>query len=254
MALVMNCDMGEGFGLYACGDDEGIMPYITVANVACGFHASDPVVMRKTVRLAKQYRVRVGAHPSFPDLQGFGRREMRMTREELSACIVYQVGALKAFLDAEGMPLNHIKPHGALYGLAARDEQTAHAICDAAEIFGVPLLGMAGTQHETVYTGRGIPFLAEYYIDLDYNDDGSLIITREHQAKDTAEAVTRAVRAVREGKTRSINGKDIPMRADCICVHSDTPGAIVLAKAVYNALAPFLAGNAPRAAVANGCA
>lgn len=252
MALVMNCDMGEGFGLYTCGDDEGIMPYITVANVACGFHASDPAVMRKTVRLAKQYRVKVGAHPSFPDLQGFGRREMKMTREELSACIIYQVGALKAFLDAEGMPLNHIKPHGALYGLAARDEQTAHAICDAAEIFGVPLLGMAGTQHETVYTGRGIPFLAEYYIDLDYNDDGSLIITREHQAKDTAEAVRRAVRAVREGKASSINGKDIPMRADCICVHSDTPGALVLAKAVHEALAPFLQGNAPRAAGASG--
>ena len=254
MALFMNCDMGEGFGLYTCGDDEGIMPYITAANVACGFHASDPAVMRKTVRLAKQYQVKVGAHPSFPDLQGFGRREMKMTRDELSACVMYQVGALKAFLDAEGMPLNHIKPHGALYGLAARDEQTAHAICDAAEIFGVPLLGMAGTQHETIYTGRGIPFLAEYYIDLDYNDDGSLIITREHEAKDTGEAVRRALRAVREGKTRSINGKDIPMRADCICVHSDTPGALVLAQAVHDALAPFLGANAPRTAGANGSA
>ena len=109
---------------------------------------------------------------------------------------------------------------------------------------------MAGTCHETVYTGRGIPFLAEYYIDLDYNDDGSLIITREHQARDTAEAARRAVRAASEGKARSINGKDIPMRADCICVHSDTPGALVLAQAVCAALAPFLAGNAPRAAVA----
>ena len=246
MALVMNCDMGEGYGLYTCGDDEGIMPYITLANVACGFHASDPSVMRKTVRLAKQHGVKVGAHPSFPDLQGFGRREMKMSRDELSACIVYQVGALKAFLDAEGMPLNHIKPHGALYGLAARDESTAHAICDAAELFGVPLLGMAATCHETVYTGRGLPFLAEYYIDLDYNDDGSLIITREHQAKDTAEAVRRAVRAAREGKATSINGKDIPMRADCICVHSDTPGALVLAKAVHAALAPFLEPSAAR--------
>ena len=165
---------------------------------------------------------------------------MKMSRDELSACILYQVGALKAFLDAEGMPLNHIKPHGALYGLAARDEQTAHAVCDAAELFGVPLLGMAGTCHETVYTGRGLPFLAEYYVDLDYDDDGSLIITREHQAKDTAEAVRRAVRAASEGKATSINGKDIPMRADCICVHSDTPGAVVLAKAVYAALTPFL--------------
>lgn len=240
MALVMNCDMGEGFGLYTCGDDEAMMPYISLANVACGFHASDPVVMRKTVRLARQYGVKVGAHPSFPDLQGFGRREIKMTREELSACITYQVGALKAFLDAEGMNLNHIKPHGALYGLAARDEQVAHAVCDATLPFGVPLLGMAGTCHEQVYAERGIPFLAEYYIDLDYDDTGALIITREHQAKDTAEVVRRAVRAVHEGKASSISGKDIPMRADCICVHSDTPGAIELAKAVFEALAPAL--------------
>lgn len=252
MALVMNCDMGEGYGLYTCGDDAGIMPYISLANVACGFHASDPAVMRKTVRLAKQYRVKVGAHPSFPDLQGFGRREMKMTRDELSACILYQVGALKAFLDAEAMPLNHIKPHGALYGLAARDEQTAHAICDAAELYGVPLLGMAGTCHETVYTARGLPFLAEYYVDLDYDDDGALIITREHEARDTAVAVRRAVRAASEGRATSINGKDIPMRADCICVHSDTPGALALAKAVCAALAPFLRGNAPQAAIAAG--
>jgi UPF0271 protein len=236
MALAINCDMGEAFGLYKCGDDEGIMPLITLANVACGFHASDPVVMRKTVRLAGAHGVKVGAHPSYPDLQGFGRREMRMTRDELSACLVYQVGALKAFLDAEGMPLNHIKPHGALYGVAARDEMVAHAMCDAAEVFGVPLLGMARTKHEEVYTKRGIGFLAEYYTDLDYNDDGSLIITREHEAKDPAEAARRSVRAVKEGKATSVTGKDIPMRADCVCVHSDTPGAVALARAVRQAV------------------
>ena len=152
MGIEINCDMGEAFGLYKCGDDEGIMPFITMANVACGFHASDPVVMRKTVRLAERHGVKVGAHPSYPDLQGFGRREIKMGRDELAAFLIYQVGALKAFLDAQGMPLNHIKPHGALYGVAARDEQVAHAVCDAAEIFGVPLLGMAGTKHEEVYT------------------------------------------------------------------------------------------------------
>jgi len=240
MALAINCDMGEAFSLYHCGDDEAIMPYITLANVACGFHASDPVVMRKTVRLAKKFDVKVGAHPSYPDLQGFGRREMKMSREELSACILYQVGALKAFLDAEAMPLNHIKPHGALYGVASRDETVANAVCDAAEVFGVPLLGMARTKHEEVYTKRDIRFLAEYYTDLDYNDDGSLIITREHEAKDPQEAAKRAVRAVKEGKATSITGKDIPMRADCVCVHSDTPGAVELAKVVREALAPYL--------------
>ena len=240
MALAINCDMGEAFGLYKCGDDEGIMPFITVANVACGFHASDPVVMRNTVRLAKRFGVAVGAHPSYPDLQGFGRREIRMSRDELSAAIIYQAGALKAFLEAEGMVLNHIKPHGALYGVATRDEQVAHAICDAAEVFGVPLLGMAGTLHEKIYTSRGIRFIPEYYTDLDYADDGALIITREHEAKDPAEAARRSLRAVTEGKATSINGNDIPMRAECICVHSDTPGAVDLARAVHAALRPHL--------------
>lgn len=250
MGLAINCDMGEAFGLYKCGDDEGIMPYITLANVACGFHASDPVVMRNTVKLAKKHGVAVGAHPSYPDLQGFGRREMKMSRDELSAIIMYQVGALKAFLDAEGMPLNHIKPHGSLYGVAARDENTAHAICDAAEHFGVPLLGMARTLHEEIYPKRGIPFIAEYYTDLDYSDDGALIITREHHAKDPAEVAKRALRAVKEGKATSINGKDIPMRADCICVHSDTPGAVELAKAVHQALKPYLSAGAGKVAAA----
>jgi len=247
MAVAINCDMGEAFGLYKCGDDEGIMPFITLANVACGFHASDPVVMRATVRLAKQHGVKVGAHPSYPDLQGFGRREMKMGRDELSAMIVYQVGALKAFLDAEGMPLSHVKPHGSLYGVSARDENVAHAICDAAAVFGVPLLGMAGTMHERVYTSRGIPFLAEYYTDLDYADDGALIITREHEAKDPAEVTRRVIRVMKEGKATSISGKDIPMRADCICVHSDTPGAVELARVVREALEPWLGDARPAA-------
>ncbi len=191
MGVSINCDMGEAFSIYRCGDDAAIMPHITLANVACGFHASDPAVMRATVRLAKKFGVKVGAHPSYPDLQGFGRREMRMSRDELSACIVYQVGALKAFLDAEAMALSHIKPHGALYSVAARDEQVAEAICDAAAIFGVPLLGMAHTAHERVYAadvGSNIALVSEYYSDLDYGDDGSLIITRVHEAKDPAKA------------------------------------------------------------------
>ena len=129
--IAINCDMGESFGLYKMGDDEGLMPHITIANVACGFHASDPSVMAKTVQLAKRHNVKVGAHPSLPDLQGFGRREMKMRPEELTDCIVYQVGALKGFLEREGMPLYHIKPHGSLYGMAARSEEIAKAVADA---------------------------------------------------------------------------------------------------------------------------
>ena len=241
MRVDINCDMGEAFGLYRMGDDEGIMPYITVANVACGFHASDPVVMRNTVRLAKKYGVKVGAHPSYPDLQGFGRREMKMDPEELTACIIYQVGALKAFLETNGMELNHIKPHGSLYGVSARDEAVANAVADAAEAFGgVPLFGMANSLHEDVYTKRGLPFVAEYYTDLDYTDEGGLIITREHVSHDPDMAAAGAVRAVTEGKASSINGKEIPMRADSVCVHSDTPGAVELAAAVHAALKPYL--------------
>jgi UPF0271 protein len=240
MALAINCDMGEAFGLYKMGDDEAIMPFITVANVACGFHASDPVVMRDTVRLAKKYGVTVGAHPSLPDLQGFGRREMKLERDELSACITYQVGALKAFLDAEGMPLNHIKPHGVLYGMAARDPDVAEAICDAAEPFGVPLFGMANTLHEEIYLKRGFGFVPEFYVDLDYDGNGGLIITREHVAWDPGEAAARTLRAVTEGVVRSVDGNDVPMRAESLCVHSDTPGAVEVAKAVYETVKAHL--------------
>src|SRR5580700_1016009 len=152
MGLAINCDMGEGFGLYRCGDDAGIMPFITLANVACGFHASDPTVMHRTVRLAKLHDVKVGAHPSLPDLQGFGRREMKMDPQELTDCLIYQIGALKAFLDAE--------------------------------VYKAPLLGMARTKHEEIYKKRGFSFLAEFYVDLDYDRQGELIITREHVAWD----------------------------------------------------------------------
>jgi UPF0271 protein len=196
--------------------------------------------MRKTVQLAKRHGVKVGAHPSLPDLQGFGRREMRIGREELANCIIYQVGALKGFLEAEGLELNHIKPHGALYGMAARMEETANAIADAADVFKVPLMGMVNTQHEKVYIARGHRFIAEFYTDLDYNDDGNLIITREHEAVDPAVAAQRSIRAIKEGKVKSVGGKDVVVRADAICVHSDTPNAVAIAKAVRDAVRAYL--------------
>ena len=230
--MELECDMGEGYGMWSLGDDAAIMPFVSMANVACGFHAGDPVIMRDTVGLAKAHDVKVGAHPSYPDLQGFGRRAMAMDRAELTAAVLYQIGALKAFLDAAGMALNHIKPHGALYGAAARDPEVAEAIADAAAQFGAPVMGMAGTEHERVYSGRGLQFWAEYYVDLDYDDDGGLIITRRHVAYDPAVATARLERVVREGVAVSVSGKEIPMRADTVCVHSDTPGAAELARAV----------------------
>ena len=240
MARAINCDMGESFGLYKMGEDEKMMPLISVANVACGFHGSDPNHMRSTVRLAKAHGVKVGAHPSLPDLQGFGRREMKVDREEMANLILYQVGALKGFLDAEGMTLSHIKPHGSLYGMAARLEHIAHAVCDVADIFQVPLFGMKGTLHERIYTERGHRFVAEFYADLDYNDEGGLIITREHDPVDPAEAARRCLRAIEEGKTASVNGVDVAVGSDCLCVHSDTPNAVAVAEAVREAVKPYL--------------
>jgi UPF0271 protein len=228
--------MGEAFGLYRMGDDEGIMPFITVANVACGFHAADPMVMRRTVQLARRFGVKVGAHPSLPDREGFGRREMQMRPDEITNAVIYQVGALKGFLEAEGMPLNHIKPHGSLYGMAARDPAVAGAIADAAAVFGVALYGMSGTQHEATYPRSGTPFVGEFYADLDYGPDGFLVITREHQAVDPDQAARRVLRALREGKVRTLDGTDVPVRAQSVCVHSDTPGSVAVAKAVFEIL------------------
>lgn len=235
MLAHINCDMGESFGLYKMGDDEGIMPFISQANVACGFHGSDPNHMRDTVALAKKHGVGAGAHFSLPDLPGFGRREMKIDREEMANIILYQIGALTAFLKQIGLALNHLKPHGSLYGMAARDEAIAHAVADAAEVYEVPVLGLAGTLHEEIYEQRGIPFQAEFFADLEYDDDGRLLITRKHDAYDPQRAASRALAAVRDGEFLSINGKSLKTRAQTVCVHSDTPNAVEVAKAVHQA-------------------
>ena len=234
----LNCDMGESFGIYSAGNDEEIMPLIDIANVACGFHASDPNHMRKTVLLAKKYGVKVGAHPSFPDLQGFGRREMKMPRQDIKNMIMYQVGALKSFLDEQGMPLNHIKPHGSLYVMAAKDENMAHAIADAVETFDVSIFGMANTCHETVYKDeRGLNFIAEFYADLDYDENGKLVIAKGKNASyDSKIATARVLRALSEKKVKNTIGKDIDVGCDTICVHSDTPNAVEIIKGIKLAL------------------
>lgn len=236
MQVEINCDMGEAFGLYTMGDDEAIMPFISQANVACGFHASDPNHMRRTVELAKKFGVKVGAHFSLPDLPGFGRREMKIDREEMANIIIYQIGALKGFLDAAGLPLSHLKPHGALYGMAARQEHIAHAVADAAEIYRVPVLGLANTLHETVYGARGVELQREFFADLEYDDAGTLIITRKHDAVDPKRAAERSVQAVRDGSILSTGGKPLDVQVETICFHSDTPNAVDVAKAVQAAI------------------
>ncbi len=244
MAVDINCDMGESFALYRLGDDDALMPLITQANIACGFHGSDPNHMRHAVRSAKQHGVRIGAHVALPDLSGFGRREMVIDRAEMANIVLYQIGALNEFLAVEGLSLSHVKPHGALYGMAARHEHIAHAICDASEHLGVPIFGLAGTLHEEIYTARGLGFRAEFFADLDYDDNGKLIITREHDAKDPAEVAAKVLRAVDEGIVLSAAKKPSNVRAETICVHSDTPGAVEITQAVRAALGDRLATRA----------
>jgi len=234
----LNCDMGESFGIYRAGNDEEIMPLIDIANVACGFHASDPNHMRKTVELAKKNNVKVGAHPSFSDLQGFGRREIKMPRQDIKNMIMYQVGALKSFLDEQGIVLNHIKPHGSLYVMAAKDENMAHAIADAVETFNVSIFGMANTCHEKVYKDeRSLNFVSEFYADLDYDENGKLVIAKgKNETYDSKIATDRVLRAISEKKVTNTVGKDIDVGCDTICVHSDTPNAVEIIKSIKSAL------------------
>jgi len=236
MPVNINCDMGESFGLYRMGDDEAMMPHITEANVACGFHGSDPNHMRRTVELAKRHGVRVGAHFSLPDLAGFGRREMQIDREEMANIVLYQIGALNGFLDVAGVRLNHLKPHGALYAMAARQEHIAEAIADIGRHFDVPLFGLANTLHEEIYTARGLEFRAEFFADLEYGDDGQLLVTRQHAPVAPERAAEKARRAVSEGLVRTVGGHDVPVRAETVCVHSDTPDSVAIARAVSAAL------------------
>lgn len=239
MPITINCDMGEAFGLYNFGDDANLLPYAHLANVACGFHAGDPTVMRRTVRDAAAQGVRVGAHPGFPDLQGFGRRAMAMEREEVESLVMYQVGALLPFLRAEGLALNHIKPHGALFGASLRDRGVAEGIAAAVARFDVPVLCLAGTLQEEVYRAHGLAIVPEYYLDLDYNDAGGLVITRDHPPRDVDEAVRRALRVARDGLLTTTGGLELPVRAESFCLHSDTPNAVAIASAVHAALAPW---------------
>lgn len=232
MAVSINSDMGEAFGIHSFGNDEGLLPLIDAANVACGFHAGDPAVMRETVASAAAAGVSVGAHPGLPDAVGFGRREMKLYPEEVRDLVRYQVGALKAFLDTEGVPLSHIKPHGSLYGMVARDDALMDAVCDVAAQYAVPVYGMAGTAHERAAAQRGVGFVAEFYVDLGYGPDGSLIIPRRPAATPPARAAERARLALTEGMTHASTGEPLPVRFDSICVHSDTPNAVAVAAAV----------------------
>lgn len=239
MTIDLNADVGESFGAWPMGHDAEIMPYITSANVACGGHAGDPNVMAATVRLAAKYGVSVGAHPGYPDLPGFGRRVMAFSPEEIRHFVLYQVGALWAIARAQGVALRHVKPHGALYNVAARDGQVAEAIAAAVRDFSrdLPLVCLAGSVAEGVSREMGLLTLSEGFADRAYEPDGALRDRKlPHSVHHEPGVVAEQVVSLASGSVRAVDGSDIAVRVDTICLHSDTPEAALFARTAREAL------------------
>ncbi|MCI5591614.1 MAG: 5-oxoprolinase subunit PxpA [Ruminococcus sp.] len=236
----LNCDLGESFGAYKIGMDEEVIKYISSANVACGFHASDPVVMDKTVKSAKLNGIAVGAHPGFPDLMGFGRRNMNVSPSDAKAYVQYQVGALNAFCTANGVKLAHVKPHGALYNMAGKDYALSKAICEGIyEIDpNIILLGLSGSQMLKAAVDTGLRCAKEVFADRAYEEDGSLVARTKPGAviTDENESLKRVIGMVKEGKVTAITGKEIPIEAQSICVHGDGVKALEFVKKIRQAL------------------
>ncbi|KAB7597628.1 5-oxoprolinase subunit PxpA [Verminephrobacter eiseniae] len=237
----LNSDMGEGFGPWRIGDgiDEQIMPLISSANIATGFHAGDPGTMHRTVALAKVHGVGVGAHPGLRDLVGFGRRHIDIPAPELVNDIIYQLGALREFARLAGLHLQHIKPHGALYMHAARDEALARALVGALQLTepGLSLYCMEQSVTYRVARAMGQPVVREFYADRDYDATGSIVFTRRTGRLDPRTVADKVVRACVEGRVRTVQGGDIAIGFDSVCIHSDTPGALELLQALRQALA-----------------
>jgi 5-oxoprolinase (ATP-hydrolysing) subunit A len=225
----LNCDMGESFGAYRIGADDAVFPYITSANVACGFHGGDPTVMRTTLARARESNVAVGAHPGFPDLVGFGRRNIDATTDEVYDLVVYQIGALLGFANAAKMQLQHVKPHGALYNMAVGKPELAAAIARAVRDVdrGLVLFGLPGSHLISEGEAAGLSTASEAFADRNYMSDGTLVSRRRSDAhvSDAAEAVSRAIRMVREGTVTPVDGPPMSMRVDTICIHGDGPHA-----------------------------
>ncbi|ETI89482.1 MAG: hypothetical protein Q607_CBUC00176G0031 [Clostridium butyricum DORA_1] len=234
----LNCDLGESFGNYKIGCDEEVIKYISSANIACGFHASDPLVMDKTVKLAKEYEIAVGAHPGLADLSGFGRRNMNISCLEAKTMVQYQIGALNAFCIAYKIKMKHVKPHGALYNMAGKNLDLALAVCEGIKSINsdLILLGLSGSKLLEAAKIIGLRSASEVFADRAYNDDGSLVSRNIDGAVivDENEAINRVVRMVKERKVESINGIDIPINAESICVHGDGARSLEFVKKINN--------------------
>jgi UPF0271 protein len=241
--MKLNCDMGESFGHWQLGMDEAAMPHIDMANIACGFHASDPLIMQKTVALAKQYNVAVGAHPGYPDLVGFGRRHMQCAADEIQALILYQVGALAAFCQQQNIPLSYVKPHGALYNDMMQDEATLIAILKGIAAFSanLPLMLMAQADNsrcEALAAQFKVPLLFEAFADRRYTDSGSLQDRRQAGAVFTQQSqiINQAVQIAKQGFVTSNTGKLIQLNANTLCVHGDNAQSIAAIAQIKSAI------------------
>lgn len=236
----LNCDLGESFGAYKMGMDEEVLPYVTSANIACGFHGGDPLVMEKTVALCKKYGVRAGAHPGFPDLAGFGRRNMSLSPKEVKASVMYQIGALKAFCSGAGIRLCHLKPHGALYNMAAKDYELAKAICQAVKEVddSLILLALSGSEMLRAAKDTGLSAASEVFADRAYQSDGSLVPRNREGAliEDEDLAVRRVIRMAKEGVVEAIDGSTVSIEADSVCVHGDGVKALEFVKKIREGL------------------
>ena len=230
MQIDLNCDLGEAFGNYSFGGDKDIIPLITSANIACGFHAGDENVMNETIQLAKENNVGIGAHPGLPDLQGFGRRKMDIKPKEIYNLVVYQLGALNGFCKIHGTRINHVKPHGALYNMGAKNKEIAQAIAQAVYDFdkSLVLVGLSNTLLISEAEALGLRTASEVFADRRYEDDGQLVSRQESDATitNTDEALQQVLKMVTENKVVSKNRKEIDLQADTICVHGDGAHAL----------------------------
>jgi len=240
----INSDIGEGFGNYVMPNDEAIMKLITSANIACGYHAGDPLTMRKTVSLAKKHGAAVGAHPGLPDLMGFGRRVMEINPDEIYHYIIYQVGALKAFADIEGLNLHHVKPHGAFFRSTKESEEQARALVEAILDIDHNLMlycpGPIEIYHPTlgkVADKMGLRIFREFYADLHYSSSGKLVSSRVNKLEATPQAIAeRVLRFLKEGKVTSVEGGQVEFSADTICIHGDNPHTLPRLQAIRDGL------------------
>lgn len=240
MFVDLNVDAGESYGTFTYGHDREIFPLVTSVNLACGFHGGSPTRIREAVALAKAHGVAVGAHPGFPDLVGFGRRDMALSPEEVYADVLYQIGALYAFLKTEGLSLHHVKPHGALYLRACRDRETARAIAEAVKAFDpeVPLVVLPGTVYEEEARGAGLRVVLEAFPERAYLRNGQLAPRSLPGSwiSDPKEAARRALRMVLERKVEALDGGEVEVKAETLCIHGDNPNAPEVALAVRRAL------------------